>query len=78
MARDEGVKEGWVPPDWKARVVMADRIKEMKGNRKRTLEEDAERTGGEGKASSSAGKTAVSAGPSKSGARKLQTDGFRL
>ena len=73
VARDEGVKEGWVPPDWKARVVMADRIKEMKGKRKRALEgEDAEKIGGQTKASSSAGKTAISAGSSKSGARKLQ------
>lgn len=72
VVRDEGVKEGWVPPDWKARVVMADRIKEMKGKRKRALEE-AEATGGETKASSSsAGKTVVSGG-SRSSARKLQT-----
>ncbi|QRV88715.1 hypothetical protein RhiJN_16733 [Ceratobasidium sp. AG-Ba] len=43
-ARQQGVKEGWVPPDWKARVVMADRIKEMKNSRKRPLDSDAERT----------------------------------
>ncbi|KAG8699730.1 hypothetical protein FRC09_006414 [Ceratobasidium sp. 395] len=43
MARQEGVKEGWVPPDWKARVVMADRVKEIKAGRKRALDEDNEK-----------------------------------
>lgn len=38
-ARQEGVKEGWVPPDWKGRIVMADRIKEMKRAKKRKIDE---------------------------------------
>ncbi|EUC59109.1 hypothetical protein RSOL_296810 [Rhizoctonia solani AG-3 Rhs1AP] len=30
VARQEGVKEGWVPPDWKAKAVLRDRIKEAR------------------------------------------------
>jgi hypothetical protein len=48
VARQDGVNEGWVPSDWKARVVMADRIKDMRRTRKRTrddLEKDVGDTG---------------------------------
>ncbi|CAE6377345.1 unnamed protein product [Rhizoctonia solani] len=38
-ARQEGVKEGWVPPDWKAKAVLRDRIKEARRATKRRRDE---------------------------------------
>ncbi|KAG9128535.1 hypothetical protein FRC07_003424 [Ceratobasidium sp. 392] len=73
MARQEGVKEGWVPPDWKARVVMADRIKEMKTSRKRALDEDTSKPKKGASASNNAGPSRASVSSSRSGTRVART-----
>ncbi|CAE7074911.1 unnamed protein product [Rhizoctonia solani] len=44
-ARQEGVKEGWVPPDWKAKAVLRDRIKEARRSAKRRRDEPEKESG---------------------------------
>ncbi|CAE6456085.1 unnamed protein product [Rhizoctonia solani] len=44
-ARQEGVKEGWVAPDWKAKAVLRDRIKEARRATKRRRDELAKDSG---------------------------------
>ncbi|KAG9102957.1 hypothetical protein FRC06_000662 [Ceratobasidium sp. 370] len=69
MARQEGVKEGWVPPDWKARVVLADRIKEAKASHKRALCEDTEKSQKGASTSTGTNSSRTSASSSRDNAR---------
>ncbi|CAE6418193.1 unnamed protein product [Rhizoctonia solani] len=67
-ACQEGVKEGWVAPDWKAKAVLRDRIKEVRRAAKRRGNEL------EKEASSGAGNTArVTSLPTKQGARLMRS-----
>lgn len=69
-AKEEGVKEGWLQPDWRAKAVMKDRIKEIKA-RKRTREESENDTGSTGAANPFGGHS-VSARLVQSGARAIR------
>lgn len=70
-AREEGVKEGWLPPDWRAKAVMTDRIKEMRKTRKRTREESETDAGSTG-ATNPFESHSAPAQPVQSGARTIR------
>ncbi|KAG8744990.1 hypothetical protein FRC10_009098 [Ceratobasidium sp. 414] len=73
MVRQEGIKEGWVPPDWKARVVMADRIKEAKASHERVVGEDTEKPQKGASTSSGTGSSRAPASSSRGNARASRT-----
>jgi hypothetical protein len=67
-ACQEGVKEGWVAPDWKAKAVLRDRVKEVRRAAKRRRNELEQEAG------TGAGNTArVTSLPTKPGARLIRS-----
>ncbi|KAF8677424.1 hypothetical protein RhiXN_04962 [Rhizoctonia solani] len=67
-ACQEGVKEGWVAPDWKAKAILRDRVKEVRRAAKRMRNESGKEVG------TSAGNTdQVASLPAKQGARLIRS-----
>ncbi|KDN47076.1 hypothetical protein RSAG8_03853, partial [Rhizoctonia solani AG-8 WAC10335] len=71
VARQEGVKEGWVPPDWKAKAVLRDRIKEARRATKRRRDELEKESGTDAGITVQA--TSLSTKPGSNGVRLIRS-----